>query len=65
MSEPRRILLGVLNVTDGEAIAIDLPMDADAETLQAAIQVAEERKAQDKAQESKKLREIFFEDEGR
>ena len=52
--EPQKILLGVLDVSQDEAIALDIPPGADADAVRAAIDKANaERRAETKA-----LREV-------
>jgi hypothetical protein len=66
VTEPKRIFLGTVDLSDGEkTIALDIPMDADAATIAAAIEQAEAEKVAAAGRESERLREIFLEDERR
>jgi|HubBroStandDraft_6_1064221.scaffolds.fasta_scaffold231457_3 hypothetical protein len=64
MSEPRKTLLGVVE-TDGEPIALDLPPNVDAATVQEAILRANAERAEKIRAESRELRRLFLEDEDR
>lgn len=56
MSEPRKILLGVIDTTGGEAIALPADLDnADPETIKAALEAAENAKRE----ETQHLRQKF------
>jgi hypothetical protein len=65
MSEPRMVFLGAVDVTDGEAIVFDIPPNADAAEIQAAILKANAERIEARAKESRQLREIFLEDDSR
>jgi hypothetical protein len=60
MSEPRMVFLGAVDVTDGEAIVFDIPPNADAAKIQAAILKANAERAVKQAQESKALEKLFL-----
>ena len=62
MTEPRKILLGVLDVTDGEAVAFDLPADLDPDAIKAAIERANIERAEAAKRETERLRQIFLDD---
>jgi hypothetical protein len=58
------IFLGVVDLSDGEkTLAFDIPLDADADTIKAAIAAAEAEKAAAQVAESKWLREMFLKPE--
>jgi hypothetical protein len=64
MTETRITLLGTVDTSEsGEAVVLNIPLDADVATIKAAIAAAEEKKAADRALESRRLRELFLEDE--
>jgi hypothetical protein len=69
MSEPekRTIYFGTVTLDDGEktTIALDVPLDADAASIAAAITAAEAAKVAAQTRESKRLRELFLEDDRR
>jgi hypothetical protein len=55
------IYLGTVDLSDGEkTIALDLPLNADVETIRAAIEAAEEVKAAAARAETKRLRDMFL-----
>ena len=59
-TEPKRIYLGTVSTAPGETIAIDLPPDATAAEIQAAIEEAERAKRD----ETQHLRAIFLDGKG-
>jgi hypothetical protein len=59
--EPKRIFLGVVTVESGEAIPVfDIPLDADPDTIKAAIAAAEAEKVAAAARESERLKKMFL-----
>jgi hypothetical protein len=61
---PRQILLGVIDTSESDgAVVLTVPLDADAATIAAAIERAEAERVEAQARESKRLRELFLEDE--
>jgi hypothetical protein len=59
--EPKRVIvLGTVTVEPGEAIAFDIPLDASAEEIAAALAKHEADKAAAQVAESKKLRAMFL-----
>jgi hypothetical protein len=65
VSETRVTFLGAITVDPDKTIAFDIPPDADADAIRAALAAAEEERAAAQAREAKRLREIFLEDERR
>jgi hypothetical protein len=61
MSEPQRIYLGTVDVDGDVKLALDLPLDADVDTIAAAIERANAERMEAQARESRRLREIFLE----
>jgi hypothetical protein len=64
MTEPQRIYLGTVPLDEpGATLALDIPLDADADTIAAAIEAANLARAEAQARESKRLRAIFLDGE--
>jgi hypothetical protein len=59
MNDERRIFLGVIETEPGESLAIDIPPDADAAVVQEAIIAANLERERQRAEESRRLRELF------
>ena len=61
MSEPQRIYLGTVTLDDDNTtIAFDIPVDASADEIAAAIERANRERAEAQARETAKLREMFL-----
>jgi hypothetical protein len=58
-------LLGVVTIEPSEALVLNVPLDADAATIAAAIAAAEAEKVAAQTRESRRLRETFLEAEDR
>ena len=53
-------MFGALDVTDGETVALVIPPNADAETVRAAIELANRQKAEAAKAESAALAHLFL-----
>jgi hypothetical protein len=61
--EPKRITyLGTITADDGEVIAFDIPPNADADAVKAALVAAEEERIAAQARESRRLHDMFLTD---
>ena len=61
MPEPSRmVFVGALDVEAGEAVTLNIPPNADPATVAAAIQRANEERAEKAKRETKHLREMFL-----
>lgn len=60
MTEPTKIFLGALDVTEGEALALDIPAGASVEEIQAAILKANAQKQAAAQRESEALAKMFL-----
>jgi hypothetical protein len=58
-------LLGVVTIEPSEALVLNVPLDADAAAIVAAIKAANLARVEAQAHESRKLRELFLEDDSR
>lgn len=64
--EPKRTYLGTVTLTEGEALVLPADVDnADPKTIKLAIEQAERAKQEAAAQETQRLREMFFEADDR
>ena len=59
MSEPKLIFVGALDVSQDEALAIILPLDAPVEDIKAAIERANIERAEAGRRESEALAKLF------
>jgi hypothetical protein len=60
MTETRKTFLGVISLEPDEVIHLDIPLDADPETIKALIEKAEAEKIIAAKAESERLREMFL-----
>jgi len=60
MSDKRITYLGTVTVEPGDVIAFDIPPNADADAIKAALIAAEEERAAAQARETEHLRKVFL-----
>ena len=60
--EPRKVYLGTLDVEEGAAIAVDLPLDGDVDAIRNAIERANLERAAAAKCESERLKALFMPD---
>jgi hypothetical protein len=69
VTEPQRIYLATITTVEegepAEAIAFNVPPDAGADDIKAALAAAEAEKVAAQVRESRRLRRLFLEDERR
>jgi hypothetical protein len=57
--EPKRVYVGTITTAPGETFALNVPPDADAETIKQAIEKGE----RERTEETRRLRELFLKGE--
>jgi hypothetical protein len=62
-AEPTRTYLGTVTIVDGEALAFNIPADAEPDAIKAAIEKAEAEKVAAAAAASERLRALFLKGE--